>query len=186
MNYLTLPQVEDVLARAYEASARDHLILLLSFRHGLRRSEVAALTLDDVRDGQIHVARVKGSLETCQPLLGHENEVLDEVQALARWRAIRPDGGNSLFNVGDKTVARRAELYLRAAQVPVRLTHHHALKHAFCSIQARKGVKIEYIAQSVGHRDIKNTRIYLNVTDEEAIQEAAKALSGTAGRGDVG
>lgn len=182
MNYLTIHEVETTLAKAMEASARDHLMLLLSFRHGMRRGEVLNLTLGDIRDGQIHIKRLKGSLETTQPLLAHSNEIFDEIAALERWLKFRPARGKFLFPsqtqspLSGRWLGKIAKHYLQIAGVRSDLAHHHALKHAFCSIQARKGIKIEYIAQSVGHKDIKNTRIYLNITDAEAIQQAAKAL----------
>lgn len=181
MNYLTLQEVENTLALAMETSARDHLILLLSFRHGMRRGEVAALKLDDIKNGQIHIQRLKGSLDTTQPLLESQNEMFDEMAALDRWLTFRPQGTPFLFPtfgtpITGRQIARIAKHYLTATGVREGLTHHHAFKHAFCSIQARKGVKIEYIAQSVGHKDIKNTRIYLNITDTEAIEKAKSAL----------
>jgi site-specific recombinase XerD len=65
---------------------------------------------------------------------------------------------------------------MNAVEVPKELAHIHALKHACCSIQARAGAKIENIAQYVGHKDIKNTRTYLNVSDDEAAVSAFNAL----------
>ena len=38
MQYLEIEQVTDILRVAYKNSRRDHLLLLLSFSHGLRRS----------------------------------------------------------------------------------------------------------------------------------------------------
>lgn len=186
MNYLTIKQVENTLALAMEKSPRDHLMLLLSFRHGMRRGEVAALTLDDLKHGQIRIERLKGSMLTTQPMLTSNNEIFDEHFALDRWLHFRPQGSNFLFpsrkgSITGGQIERIAKYYLTLAGVPDTLTHHHSFKHAFCSIQARNGVKIEYIAQSVGHRDIKNTRIYLNVTDSEAIGHAANALNSALG-----
>lgn len=182
MNYLTIQEVEKTLEVAMLKSARDHLMLLLSFRHGLRCSEVAKLKLESVRDGQIKVERLKGSMPTLQPLMPSDNDLFDEPMALERWLRLRPQGSEFLFptRTGAITrihVGRLAKHYLHVAGVREGLAHHHAFKHAFCSIQARNGVKIEYIAQSVGHRDIKNTRIYLNVSDSEAMEEAAKGLA---------
>jgi type 1 fimbriae regulatory protein FimB/type 1 fimbriae regulatory protein FimE len=186
MNYLDIREVENIMAHAMEESSRDHLMLLLSFRHGMRRGEVAALELDDIQDGQINIERLKGSLTTRQPLMSDEYELFDEQAALRRWLQFRPQGTNYLFPtqggpITGRQIARIAKKYMEKAGVRQGLAHHHALKHAFCSIQARKGVKIEYIAQSVGHVDIKNTRIYLNITDSEAMDQAAKALSSALG-----
>lgn len=182
MNYLTIHEVERTLGLAMEQSARDHLVLLLSFRHGMRRGEITQLTIGDIKNGQIHIKRLKGSLETTQPLLPDSNEVFDETAALERWMKFRPTHSEYLFPspnakpLSGRWIAKLAKHYLKAAGIHDELTHHHAFKHAFCSIQARTGIKIEYIAQSVGHKDIKNTRIYLNISDAEAMDQAAHAL----------
>jgi len=180
VNYLTIQEVEKTLEIAYE-SARNHLMILLSFQHGMRRGEISALRMEDVQGGHIRIARLKGSLTTIQPLVPSHNAYFDEVIALERWLRFRPQETPFLFPSYKKSltggqIERIAKQYLLRAGVKKSLAHHHAFKHAFCSIQARRGVKIEYIAQSVGHRDIKNTRIYLNVTDSEAMNKASEAI----------
>jgi site-specific recombinase XerD len=182
MNYLTIQQVEKTLEIAMEKSARDHLLLLLCFRHGMRRSEAASLTLNDIKNGQIHIARLKGSLTTKQPLLASENDLFDEIRAIERWLQFRPANTNFLFPgykgaITGSQVGNIAKYYLERAGVPKELCHAHIFKHSFCSITLRNGATIEYIAQAVGHADIKSTRIYLNVTDSEASEVATKALS---------
>lgn len=183
MNYLTIHEVEKTLGLAMEHSARDHLMLLLSFRHGMRRGEVTQLAIGDIKNGRLHIKRLKGSLETTQPLMPDSNEVFDEVAALERWMQFRPTHSDYLFPspnskpLSGRWIAKLAKHYLKAAGIHDELTHHHAFKHAFCSIQARTGIKIEYIAQSVGHKDIKNTRVYCNITDSEAMEVAAGALT---------
>jgi integrase len=47
---------------------RDVLLFDLAYRHGLRRSEAARLTLDDLREGKIWVARRKHGLSNAYPL----------------------------------------------------------------------------------------------------------------------
>jgi type 1 fimbriae regulatory protein FimB len=59
---------------------RDHALLLLMYRHGLRMSDAINLKLADVnmRESRIWVKRIKGSLSTEHPLHG------DELRALKR------------------------------------------------------------------------------------------------------
>ena len=52
MQFLDKKQITDIMRVAYKRSTRDHLILLLSYHHGLRVSEVTRLTLVDVADGK--------------------------------------------------------------------------------------------------------------------------------------
>jgi integrase len=57
---------------------RDAAMLMLTFYHGLRASELCNLQRKDVdlKHGRLWVARVKGSLSTEQPLLPEELRVL--------------------------------------------------------------------------------------------------------------
>lgn len=183
MQYLSIGQVTDVLRVAYKSSRRDHLMLLLAFTHGLRCAEVAALTTGNVAEGKIRVKRVKGSLATVHPLRESHNLLFNEVMSLSAWLDERKTNSGALFpsrkgygHMNPESIGGIASRYMKIAGVPSELAHAHALKHACCSIQSRAGATIENIAQYVGHKDIKNTRIYLNVSDEEAAKSAFNAL----------
>jgi len=58
-------------------------MILVAYKHALRASESAALTLDDPKDGCLNIRRRKGLLHTIQPLFPHKGEpLLDEVKAV--------------------------------------------------------------------------------------------------------
>src|SRR5256885_16151176 len=97
MSYWTPTETLKILEVARKQSVRNHCIILLAYRHGLRREEISRLTLEDVRDGQIDVRRLKGSLHTLQPLQSHDNPLLDEKKALAAWVRERGDADGSVF-----------------------------------------------------------------------------------------
>jgi len=79
-------EVLALLRTAKSRSQRDFTMLLLTYRHGLRASEVAGIRLDDIENGHLTVARLKGSLRTCQPIVLHPGQpLLDEVRALREW-----------------------------------------------------------------------------------------------------
>ena len=92
-------EVLALLRTAKSRSQRDFTMLLLTYRHGLRASEVAGIRLDDIENGHLTVARLKGSLRTCQPIVPHPGQpLLDEVRALREWLRVRPnDGSDYLF-----------------------------------------------------------------------------------------
>jgi integrase len=83
--YLTPEEVIAVLKAAKERSARDWAMVLVAYRHGMRASEVCVLRMDDVdlKRQAITVRRLKGSLDTVQPLYPHRGvPLLDELAAL--------------------------------------------------------------------------------------------------------
>src|SRR5277367_6766163 len=82
-NFLTEPEVERFLdaARHGRHGARDYLLMLMAYRHGLRVSELIDIRLKelDLDTGRLFVRRMKGSLSTHQPMEG------DELRALRAW-----------------------------------------------------------------------------------------------------
>src|SRR5437868_3825147 len=84
MSFLTPDEILRVLCVAKERSARDHAMILLTYRHGLRASEVCGLKLDriDLKNAQIDIVRLKNSLRTVQPISEHRGDnrsLFDEV-----------------------------------------------------------------------------------------------------------
>ncbi|GGO56987.1 hypothetical protein GCM10011315_23090 [Roseovarius pacificus] len=72
---------------------RDHLLILMMFRHGLRVSEAIALRRSDVdlAQSRVWIARLKNGLSVEQPVPG------DELRPIRRWLAKRDDALTWLF-----------------------------------------------------------------------------------------
>jgi type 1 fimbriae regulatory protein FimB len=86
--HLTAREVQSLIQGATESSRnreRDSCLLLLTYRHGFRVSEVCGLPLDRVDiDGRVlHVKRLKRGLSTTHPLR------LDEIRAIKAWLKVR-------------------------------------------------------------------------------------------------
>lgn len=184
MEYLNIMQITEILRMAYKANCRDHLILLLSFQHGLRVSEVAGLKIEDVAGDYIRVQRVKNSLATMQPLMSSDNPLFDEPAALKAWLYERPvsdspalfpsrKGGESLQA---DSVSRIAVHYMETAKIPQKLAHHHSLKHALASLMIRSGKDLSFVKQALGHRAISSTIHYVHIQDSEATAAAQDSI----------
>jgi integrase len=82
-NFLTEAEIVSFLqaARKGRHGFRNFAMLLLTYRHGLRVSELVNMRIADVDldTGRLFVRRCKGSLSTSQPLEG------DEIRALRAW-----------------------------------------------------------------------------------------------------
>ena len=183
MRFITKDELAVVLRHALKASRRDHLIILLSAQHGLRRSEVASLTMADIEDGMLVANRRKGSNKTTHPLLAASNLLFDELRALTYYLNERRAGTDLLFpsshggQLTGRQIANIVKRYVLAAGLPKELAHPHALKHYTGSYLCRQGMGVEFVKQYLGHKDIKNTCIYLNISDVEASAKAQEIFN---------
>src|SRR5262249_38456898 len=98
--YLIEKEVDRLIEAARKRGrngARDAAAILLAYRHGLRAQELCSLKWSqiDLRDGRLHVNRVKGGQEAVHPLHGPE------------LRALRPlQGNNGLVPADDPANGR--------------------------------------------------------------------------------
>jgi site-specific recombinase XerD len=185
IKYLKASEIEAVLTEAKRQGPRAHLLCLLGFRHGLRSSELAALTLADVQNGEISVRRVKNSLHTIQPLEAHENVLFDEPRALRAWLKARGDADGSCFifisRQGSAISSRQVynifnDVAFRAG-IDADRRHPHCMKHSLGRLLAEKDVPLYHIQKVLGHRHITSTQIYLGISDREASAKASNVLN---------
>ncbi|SDO44930.1 Phage integrase family protein [Filomicrobium insigne] len=173
-----------------------HLMLLLAYCAGLRRSELARLDLGDVdlRSGTITIRETKFFKTRILPL---PDTVMAELRAYidARRRAGAPqDPQSGLFwqtqgngRYGSAAIAwlivdilRRAELKpgIGTGRTGPRL---HDLRHSMVVNRMlqwyRSGInpqdRLPFLATYLGHRDINSTLIYITVT-QDLMQEASE------------
>src|SRR5438445_6610405 len=99
MEHLTYVELLAVLKVARAQSVRNWAMILTTFSHGLRASEVCNLKVSNLNDGHLKIKRLKGSNETTHQLVPHRGQpLLDEVKAMKQWLAVRPmDAGDALF-----------------------------------------------------------------------------------------
>jgi len=178
LSHLSPDEIMRVLKAAKEHSTRTWAMALLSFRHGLRASEVCALKLADVdlKNCTIHIARKKGSLETTQSLCGHVGQpLLDELRALRQYVRERPDDGSGYLFASQKGGALTPVQWYKVfravaigAGIDANRAHPHSLKHSLGYALVKANVNPMVIKQSLGHRAMSSTAVYCGVTDTDA------------------
>ena len=186
MTFLTPAETLAVLKAARERSTRDWAMILLAYRHGLRASEVCGLKLADVdlKTGSIFVRRLKGSLQTMQPLYQHRGQpLLDETTAIKAWLRKRPtDGSDYLFTsqkggkLGRTQFFRNFQTITESAGLPFEKRHPHVLKHSLASHLVAGNVNLALVRQALGHRSIRSTMAYIGTTDAQAAEATQAAL----------
>jgi type 1 fimbriae regulatory protein FimB len=184
MKYWQPAELLKVLTEAKKKSARNHCLILLAYKHGLRATEICRLKLTDVADGRLDCKRLKGSLHTNRPLESDPNTLLDEKRALAAWLRERADLG-SVFLFTSRLghgMTRDAigDIFEDAAfrsGIERGRRHPHMAKHTLGSLAHRAGVPLLDLQQLLGHRDIKATACYTHVTQDEAHEKAKERMA---------
>lgn len=150
---------------------RDRVVLELLYATGLRRTEVANLTLRelDTRAGTLIVRQGKGGKDRVVPL----------GDALAEWlesyihgvRADWPGQDNdhhlflNRFGVGLSPEGVWAIVNKTAQQAGSKKTvSTHSFRHACATHMLRNGAPIRHIQELLGHESLETTQIYTHVT----------------------
>lgn len=178
-------QVRELLRgcdRRTHAGRRNHAMLLLMVRLGLRRGEVAALALDDVdwQQGEL-VVRGKGRREDRLPL---PEDVGRALAAYLRSSRPRIDCRNVFLRrcaplgaLCPAAITAIAASCFAHAGLPQ--AGAHCLRHTAATEMLRRGGSLDEIAQVLRHKSHDTTAIYAKV-DRMALRAVAQPWPGSA------
>jgi site-specific recombinase XerD len=165
--YLTEIEVKRLLtaANGNRWGHRDAAMILVSYRHGLRVSELVDLRWDQVDFGAatLHVRRVKQGTPSTHPMLG------DELRALRRLQREQEPKSSFVFNSergAPFSTAGFARIVERAgdeAKLGFK-AHPHMLRHACGYALANKGHDTRALQAYLGHRNIQHTVRYTELS----------------------
>ena len=187
ISYLSSEQLERFLHAAKDYGRREHAMFLFAVAHGARAQEIVNLRITDInfKAEQIHIARLKGSLDSTQNLLKVKgNSLFNEAAALKAWLDVRqPDADNFVFNSQKSTRLNRVTVYklfraiAKKAGLGETLQHPHVLKHTAAMLMVQQGCNAFMIRQHLGHRSFDSTLAYVNPSDADASAASAKAFA---------
>lgn len=155
---------------------RDHAILLLLGRLGLRAGEVAAITLDDIdwRSGELIVRNGKGRRHDRLPLSADVGEAI--VSYLRRrpriedralfLRVVAPAG--AIRGSAVSAIVRQA---CKRAGLPS--VGSHALRHTAATEMLRAGATLQEIGEVLRHQEQRTTARYAKV-DRKTLRALAR------------
>ncbi len=172
----------DSCDRTTPMGVRDHAILMLLARLGLRSIEITRLTLDDVhwRQGEFTV-RGKGGGVSRMPLPSEVGQALaaylTDARPASEFRPVFLTCRAPLRPIPAAAVGDIVRHACRTAGLPE--VGPHRLRHALATAMVARGVPITAISQVLRHRDLATTALYAKV-DTEALRMVAKPWPGTA------
>ncbi|PTX97763.1 site-specific tyrosine recombinase XerD [Opitutus sp. ER46] len=178
---------EDEMARLLAAahggdprSLRDRALLELFYSSGLRVSELAGLTIQqiDLENGFIRVFG-KGSKERVVPVGAKAREAVLTYLTSGRPHLVKPRTGSQLFLNNRGTKLSRMGLWLIVQQYVKRAgitkkVKPHSLRHSFATHLLTGGADLRAIQEMLGHASISTTQIYTAVEPQRLLSQHAK------------
>ena len=157
---------------------RDRAILLLGFAGAFRRSELAALTVEDLEETEkglnITIRKSKTDQEGVGQVVAIPNGLyLQPVKALRDWlnaagittgpifRPITQWGGVRPVAITDKSIAETVKKYAHAAGFNPDDFAGHSLRAGFLTTAAEKGATVFKMAEVSRHKSIETLRGYV-------------------------
>jgi type 1 fimbriae regulatory protein FimB len=139
-------------AKRRRHSVRDHLLLMMIYRHGLGVSEAIGLRRDQVNlaHARLWVSRLRNSLSVEHPISD------DELRAIKRYLATRDKLPWLFVSEHGQPMTRQAVNYLigaAAASADLKNVHPHTLRHSCGYYLADRGADLRIMQDYLDHRD---------------------------------
>jgi type 1 fimbriae regulatory protein FimB/type 1 fimbriae regulatory protein FimE len=165
--YLTPEEIDKLILAASKVGRhghRDSTMILVAYRHGLRVSELVALRWEqiDLKQGQLHVKRLKNGIPSTHPLRGPELRALRKLQRdypETPYVFVTERKSSLTTSTFRKIIARAG----KEAEIEMPL-HPHMLRHSTGFKLANDGHDTRAIQHYLGHRNIQNTVGYTQLS----------------------
>ncbi len=160
----TLERFLDDLDGSDPVDLRDRALLEVLYGTGMRVSELAAMTMSDIGEGQFITVHGKGNKERAVPIGEHARRAAAAYVERGRPMLAGPASGDALW-VG----VRGGQLDPRGIRRVVKNrfgTFPHALRHSYATHLLEGGADLRSVQDLLGHSELATTQIYTAVTRE--------------------
>jgi integrase/recombinase XerC len=151
------------------ANPRDYAILQVFLQTGIRVSELAHMTINDV-DFHKPSLTVAGKGKVSREIALEKKGI----QALKSYLAVRPESLSArLFlnykgePISERGVRKLVVKYTKAAGITKKASCH-TLRHTFATYKAERGVSPFQLQQWLGHANLNTTQIYVHLGKQNA------------------
>jgi integrase/recombinase XerD len=171
---LTASEVERVLATADVTDPlglRDRAIMETFYSTGMRRSELAGLSLFDVdaERGTVMIRRGKGDKDRVVPIGERALLWIDKYTSDVRPELVVGGGERTLFltRLGEPmtadTLSYRLKRYIDASETG-KTGACHLFRHSMATLMLEGGADVRYVQEMLGHSKLETTQIYTHVS----------------------
>lgn len=155
---------------------RDHALLEVLYGSGLRVSEAATLTIDNL-DLAAQQARVtgKGNKDRIVPMTPASCQAIQAyLQARNAQMPAQKQNLNLFLNkfgtpLSVRSIARMLDKYSRQLAMMLNITPHQ-FRHSFATHLLNNGADIRAVQEMLGHESLATTQIYTRISKERLMQ----------------
>jgi len=165
--YLTEAEVERLMkaTTGNRWGQRDAMMILVTYRHGLRVSELTDLRWDqvDFRTATLQVRRAKRGTPSTHPIVGDELRALRRLQREQDPKSpfvFTSERGAPFSSAGFARMIERAGIEAKFGFKP----HPHMLRHACGYALANRGHDTRALQAYLGHKNIQHTVRYTELS----------------------
>ena len=164
LNPNEVDQICKTIQKKSRNPGRDELMVLMSFHHGFRVSELTSVKWQhiDLKSGQLSVRRMKNGIDTVHPISDKRELMLlrrihrEQLKPTAGFVFRNERGSPVSVNGFQKMFGKFSEQALGVKW------NSHSLRHACGTALIDRGHNLRTVQMYMGHRNIQNTTAYLH------------------------
>jgi integrase len=160
--------------------------------NGINMKDICLLKYSDIKGEHLYFRRAK-TTRTDRKSRPVDVILTDEVKSIIeRWgrqpqlsdmfifpilkRGLSPEKQQALI----KQVTKQTNIYIKRIATKLGIkenVHFQVARHSYATILKRSGVSVEYISESLGHKNLATTNHYLGSFEDDQKRETAKHLT---------